>query len=88
MDMLQFRLQTPGCDDHRFLCIADQFFSRVGRDAFVKTAVLPAVSLGVKRGIQALPGLEGAGNLPNMVLAPLIGCIVKVGEVERTESRR
>ncbi|KIY96788.1 hypothetical protein MNEG_11173 [Monoraphidium neglectum] len=49
----------------------DQFFARVGKDALLRTAVLPAVTVGVK---------NAAGNLfsgvPVVVLAPAIGCVV------------
>jgi hypothetical protein len=37
----------------------DMFFARVGKDAVLKTALLPAVSVGVKRSISEVPGLEG-----------------------------
>jgi hypothetical protein len=35
------------------------FFARVGKDALVKTALLPAVTVGVKRATSELPGMEG-----------------------------
>ncbi|KAI8466863.1 MAG: hypothetical protein J3K34DRAFT_432258 [Monoraphidium minutum] len=45
----------------------DQFFARVGKDALFRTALLPAVTVGVKK--------SGAfDTVPAAVLAPAIGC--------------
>ncbi len=49
------------------------FFARVGKDAIVKTSVLPAVTFGVKKAASS-SGLESVGNAPLAVLAPAIGC--------------
>eukprot|EP00877_Chromochloris_zofingiensis_P011848 jgi/Chrzof1/6917/Cz02g03100.t1 len=54
----------------------DTFFARVGKDALIKTALIPSLSLGVKRAAQALPGLrEHVGNVPLAVMAPALGVI-------------
>jgi hypothetical protein len=49
------------------------FFARVGKDAVVKTALLPAVSLGVKNMGSSVAGLEGIKDVPLAVLAPALG---------------
>jgi hypothetical protein len=51
----------------------DAFFSRVGKDAVLKTALLPAVSMGVKNAGQQVPGMEGVKDVPLAVLAPALG---------------
>ncbi|KAF6260434.1 hypothetical protein COO60DRAFT_1506371 [Scenedesmus sp. NREL 46B-D3] len=51
----------------------DNFFARVGKDAVVKTALLPALTAGVKRASGRLPGLEGIKDVPLAVLAPALG---------------
>eukprot|EP00882_Tetradesmus_deserticola_P007172 GHRQ01007551.1.p1 GENE.GHRQ01007551.1~~GHRQ01007551.1.p1 ORF type:complete len:155 (+),score=53.73 GHRQ01007551.1:275-739(+) len=51
----------------------DMFFARVGKDAVVKTALLPALTMGVKRAAAGMPGLEGIKDVPLAVLAPAIG---------------
>ena len=49
------------------------FFARVGKDAVLKTALLPAVSVGVKNATSQVPGLEGVKDVPLAVLAPALG---------------
>eukprot|EP00878_Enallax_costatus_P006262 GHUV01006565.1.p1 GENE.GHUV01006565.1~~GHUV01006565.1.p1 ORF type:complete len:155 (+),score=51.12 GHUV01006565.1:143-607(+) len=51
----------------------DVFFARVGKDAIVKTALLPAVTVGVKNASGRLPGLEHIRDVPLAVLAPALG---------------
>lgn len=49
------------------------FFARVGKDAVLKTALLPAVTMGVKNASGSVPGLEGVKDVPLAVLAPALG---------------
>uniref|UniRef100_A0A383V315 EF-hand domain-containing protein n=1 Tax=Tetradesmus obliquus TaxID=3088 RepID=A0A383V315_TETOB len=51
----------------------DMFFARVGKDAVVKTALLPALTVGVKKAGGELPGMEGLKDVPLAVLAPALG---------------
>eukprot|EP00775_Hariotina_reticulata_P012732 gene12732-12862_t len=53
----------------------DVFFARVGKDAMVKTALLPAVTMGLKSGAGRVPGMEGVKDLPLAVLAPAVGVV-------------
>lgn len=50
----------------------DTFFARVGKDAVLKTALLPAVSVGVKSASKQA-GLDSVNDIPLAVLAPAIG---------------
>jgi hypothetical protein len=54
----------------------DMFFARVGKDAVVKTAMLPALSLGIKQAGGAM-GLEQMKSVPLAVMAPAVGCVAK-----------
>jgi hypothetical protein len=49
------------------------FFARVGKDAVLKTALLPAVTMGVKNASGSVPGLEAVKDVPLAVLAPALG---------------
>lgn len=49
------------------------FFARVGKDAVLKTALLPAVTVGVKNATKQVPGLESVSDVPLAVLAPALG---------------
>jgi hypothetical protein len=51
----------------------DVFFARVGKDAVVKAALLPAVTKGLQTGAGRVPGMEGVKDMPLAVLAPAIG---------------
>lgn len=51
----------------------DMFFARVGKDAVIKTALLPAMTVGVKKASSEVPGLEGVKDVPLAVLAPALG---------------
>lgn len=51
----------------------DVFFARVGKDALVKTAILPAITMGIKNAGGSLPGLERVKDVPLAVLAPALG---------------
>lgn len=51
------------------------FFARVGKDAVVKTALLPALTVGLKKGTAELPGLQGMQSVPLAVLAPAVGVV-------------
>jgi hypothetical protein len=52
----------------------DTFFARVGKDAMLKTMLLPALAQGVKTAAPAL-GLGGIAGAPLAVLAPAVGCV-------------
>lgn len=49
------------------------FFARVGKDAILKTALLPAVTMGVKKASSEVPGLDAVKDVPLAVLAPALG---------------
>lgn len=49
------------------------FFARVGKDAILKTALLPAVTVGVKKASAEVPGLDAMKDVPLAVLAPALG---------------
>lgn len=49
------------------------FFARVGKDAVLKTALLPAVTVGVKRAAGEVPGLESVKDVPLALMAPALG---------------
>jgi hypothetical protein len=54
----------------------DMFFMRVGRDAAVKTAVLPAST----RALQELcsrGGFKAVADVPLHIAAPTLGCVVR-----------
>jgi hypothetical protein len=51
----------------------DMFFARVGKDAVLKTALLPAVTMGVKKASAEVPGLDAVKDVPLAVLAPALG---------------
>jgi hypothetical protein len=54
----------------------DMFFMRVGRDAAVRTAVLPAST----RALQELcsrGGLKALADVPLHVAAPTVGCVFR-----------
>lgn len=53
----------------------DMFFARVGKDALVKTALLPAVTMGLKQASSKAPGLEGMKDVPLAVFAPAVGVV-------------
>ncbi|GBF95782.1 hypothetical protein Rsub_08218 [Raphidocelis subcapitata] len=52
----------------------DQFFARVGKDAIVKTALLPTLSMGIKNSADQL-GIAQLKDVPLAVLAPAVGCV-------------
>lgn len=53
----------------------DMFFARVGKDAVVKTALLPALTVGIKKGSSGVPGLQSMQDVPLAVLAPAVGVV-------------
>jgi len=53
----------------------DMFFARVGKDAILKTTLLPALSVGVRNGAGWL-GATQVQNMPLAVFAPALGCVI------------
>lgn len=53
----------------------DTFFSRVGRNALVTTAILPAVATAARSAANAT-GMESINKLPMVVFAPLLGNVL------------
>lgn len=53
----------------------DMFFARVGKDAIVKTALLPTLTMGIKQASSKTPGLEPIKDVPLAVLAPAVGVV-------------
>jgi hypothetical protein len=53
----------------------DMFFARLGKDAVIKTALLPTVTMGLKQAGSKTPGLEGIKDVPLAVMAPAVGVV-------------
>eukprot|EP00879_Flechtneria_rotunda_P010739 GHRR01011221.1.p1 GENE.GHRR01011221.1~~GHRR01011221.1.p1 ORF type:complete len:120 (+),score=38.86 GHRR01011221.1:148-507(+) len=55
----------------------DTFFARVGKDALIKTALLPALTIGIKSAGSQMPGLQSVKDVSLAVLAPAVGVVFK-----------
>ncbi|KAK9829929.1 hypothetical protein WJX72_008696 [[Myrmecia] bisecta] len=54
----------------------DQFFARMGREALVKTAIVPGAAHLVQRACSLHPTLGPLANAPLAIFAPIFGVVV------------
>lgn len=73
---MQWRNACSSNDADVVYTAADQFFTRVGKDAVFNTAVLPWATRGIQRGISNA-GYERANDAPLHILSPIVGSVFR-----------